>query len=111
MTVCIAAACRQNNEPRIVICADTRLESFGVGASDGTLKMHPIFYGWVALLATDDWNSASMLLAYLQRHWRRLRPLATIRRIPELTKQIGIDFEASSFCMAQTEALLMWIRS
>jgi hypothetical protein len=106
MTVCIAAVCQQSGEPRIVICADTRLESPGVGAADSMLKMLPLGYGWIALLATEDWNSASTLRDHLRGQWRRIRKLASPRRVSELTKTLSDQFAQTPFCTAQTEALI-----
>jgi hypothetical protein len=111
MTVCIAAVCQQSGEPRIVICADTRLESPGVGAADSMLKMLPLGYGWIALLATEDWNSASTLRDHLRGQWRRIRNLASPRRVSELTKTLSDQFAQTPFCTAQTEALICGLQN
>ena len=52
MTVCISAACQENDgEPRIVLCRDWRSEVPNVGSSDKQLKFRQLSKQWVGLLA------------------------------------------------------------
>lgn len=51
VTLCMAAICEHNGEPRIVICADWLTRTEGVGSSDRTDKTRDLPHGWTALLA------------------------------------------------------------
>ena len=56
MTICIAAACQeneQNDDPRIVFCCDWRGEVQQVGSADTTFKFRNLSEQWIALQAGD----------------------------------------------------------
>lgn len=53
LTVCVAAICEDNGEPKIVLCADTRLDFGEHGSADGTAKMSVLWHGWCGMLAGD----------------------------------------------------------
>ncbi len=52
MTICIAAACLDNEKPAIVLCADKKKSVWeGVFSSDTASKVYTLAPGWCALLA------------------------------------------------------------
>jgi hypothetical protein len=65
VTVCIAAICHNGGEPRIVLCADTRLDASWAGSSDGNRKIGRLAYGWVAMLS-GHWSSANEIHSWLK---------------------------------------------
>jgi hypothetical protein len=106
MSVCIAAICQENGEPRIVLCSDTRLSATGFGSSDGTRKIFALGYGWLILLATEDWSSGIGLKDHLRRQWRTLNKLPYQRRIDELKSTLHAQLSQSRYCSTRTEALI-----
>lgn len=57
VTVCIAVICKQIGEYRIVLCADTRMDTSYTGSNDNTRKISPLCSGLYGLLA-GDWMAA-----------------------------------------------------
>ena len=53
MTVCIAAACRDGNEKKIVVCTDKKLSS-ALGSAETSFKAPPLPNGWHCLTAGDE---------------------------------------------------------
>lgn len=53
VTVCIAAICENNREPRIVLCADTRLDASYTGSTEGNLKIGKLACGFLSMLSGD----------------------------------------------------------
>ena len=51
MTLCIAAACHQDNEPRIVLCTDWQQQIENIGGAENRNKMDWVKDGWPALVA------------------------------------------------------------
>ena len=66
MTVCIAAMCQKDGEPRIVVCADTRLDQGYLGTNDHNVKIQPLGHGWFTLLAADDWPAAVSMFEHMR---------------------------------------------
>ena len=102
MTVCIAAICHNGGYPKIVICADTRFASAFVGSTDSAFKIKPLPYGWLLLLATDDWNSALTLYSHLSKIWGTLKDSSPAVICHKLEKQ----FSRHQFCSKATDALI-----
>src|ERR1700733_12858868 len=53
VTVCIAAICQEISDPKIVLCADTKLDGSYAGSSDGNQKIGKLAFGWVDMMAGD----------------------------------------------------------
>jgi hypothetical protein len=67
MTVCIAAACGHEDEPRIVLCHDWQQEIEGLGSSETRNKMDWVKDGWPVLEA-DLLNRAESLIRIYVDH-------------------------------------------
>jgi len=63
VTVCIAAACQEDNEPRIVLCSDTRLDYQDLGSTNTTCKLDVLGHGWCVQMA-GHWSGV--------REWARI---------------------------------------
>ena len=78
MTVCIAAICQQQHgEPRIVLCADTRLDYYA-GTNEGNLKIGKLAHGWVAMLSGMDWTAAKEIHGLVKKQITRRAPKSKI---------------------------------
>ncbi len=55
VTVCIAAACQEQGQPRIVLCSDSRLDWAEFGSTNSTVKLDVLGYGWCSQLA-GEWS-------------------------------------------------------
>lgn len=64
MTLCIAAACMEKKEPRIVTCTDWKA-STELGSSDAFDKFKKLKPGWVALLAGKSSRAKEMVAALI----------------------------------------------
>lgn len=64
MTCCIAAACQMDDEPRIVLCSDLRLETLEAGA-ENELKFRWAASNWPALIAGEVSKAEALLQTYL----------------------------------------------
>ncbi len=51
MTLCIAAACQENSEPRFVLCSDTKASYGALGSRHHTVKVDVLGRGWTVQLA------------------------------------------------------------
>jgi 20S proteasome alpha/beta subunit len=60
VTVCIAAICQENGEPRVVICSDTRLDYGDLGSTNTSCKIQLAGWGWCSQLA-GGWSGANQL--------------------------------------------------
>ena len=63
MTVCIAATCRENKEPRIVICADKKIGTWMAGAEVG-FKFSWARHNWPALIAGELRRAVELLATF-----------------------------------------------
>jgi hypothetical protein len=64
MTLCIAAACEYNLEPRIVLCSDWKQEIEGIGASETRNKLDWVKDGWPALMAGTLSHAEALVTVY-----------------------------------------------
>lgn len=71
MTVCIAAICQSDRDPKIVLCTDWRQETY-LARSDTADKLRTLPRGWVALIA-DTLNRAEELTALYESHLSDLK--------------------------------------
>ena len=62
MSVCIAAVCQDQDEPRIALCVDTRIDRGYQGVADNALKLRPLGHGMMGMLASDDFTAGQELL-------------------------------------------------
>ena len=85
MTVCIAAECTHNGEPRIVLCSDWKGET-ALGGSETTDKLRVLPKGWVALIA-DTLSRAEELVAQYESHFERLAAFTDDRHLYEEMKK------------------------
>jgi hypothetical protein len=60
VTVCIAAVCQENGEPRIALCSDTRLDYGDLGSTNMNSKIVSLAWGWCAQLA-GEWSGVNYL--------------------------------------------------
>ena len=65
MTLCLAVACQENSEPRIILCSDTRLDYGPLGSSQRTVKADVLGQGWAVLWAGQP-NPVQELIDELQ---------------------------------------------
>lgn len=63
MTVCIAAACREGNEKRIVLCTDARVSS-ALGSAETGRKCKWLRRGWGCLTAGTEGEIAALVRLY-----------------------------------------------
>jgi hypothetical protein len=96
VTVCIAAACQENGEPRIVVCADTRLDSSYVGSTDGNLKIGKLAYGWLGLLSGADFMGARDIHDRIKTSLLAKGPPADREKLYDLLKRAGKSYLKSS---------------
>jgi hypothetical protein len=71
MTLCMAAACQHNGEPRIVLCTDWQQQVEGIGGAENRNKMEWIKAGWPALIA-DVLCHADALIDEYSTHLARV---------------------------------------
>jgi hypothetical protein len=64
VTLCIAAACLDGDEPKVVLCTDWREEVEGVGSAETSDKLTFIKDGWLALLAGDGAAGDALVSVY-----------------------------------------------
>ena len=64
-TVCIAATCMEDSEPRIILCADTKMTFGDVAAWEGAVKCHQIFPGWFVMLSGDSSKAKEVIDRYI----------------------------------------------
>lgn len=72
VTVCIAVACQEQGDSRIVLCSDTRLDYDYLGSTNTTCKIDVLGYGWCAQMA-GHWSGVQELCAILKRKVRSFR--------------------------------------
>jgi 20S proteasome alpha/beta subunit len=65
-TICIAAVCRENSEPRIVLCSDTQMTYADIAKWEGAKKCHPIYPGWFAMIAGDAARAKEIIDRYIE---------------------------------------------
>jgi len=70
MTCCIAAACEMDDDPRIVLCSDLRVETPEAGA-ENELKFRWAAENWPALIAGDVARAEGLLQTYLEYRVQR----------------------------------------
>jgi hypothetical protein len=90
VTVCIAAACKtMTGEPRIVLCADTRLEYQYTGSNDGNPKIGRLAYGWFAMLSGNDWMAAKDIHGRIKSELRTKGPPADMPKFHRMLTRIA----------------------
>ena len=99
MTVCIALSCREDDELRIVLCMDSRLDET-YSSTDSANKVDAIGHNWFALISGDDWIMANELSRFIGKNFAEA-PCPTEREEPfTIIKQATSDFQSSPFCTA-----------
>jgi len=98
MTICIAAACREEDESRIVICMDSRLDDVYT-SSDKAVKLDTLGHNWFTLIS-GDWIPATELSKFLSVRVHHAPCPAFREDIFNLVKQSTGDFQSSPFCEA-----------
>jgi 20S proteasome alpha/beta subunit len=66
MTCCVAVACQDQGNPRIVLCSDSRLDFGVLGSTNSAIKLDVLGFNWCAQMA-GDWSGVQGLCAILQR--------------------------------------------
>lgn len=92
MTVCIAAVCQHDDEPRIVLCSDWKGEE-GFGGSETTDKWRSLPKGWEVLLAGDV-SRAEELIARYEDHLEQMTDPATDNALFEEMKKPAHEHKA-----------------
>jgi hypothetical protein len=64
VTLCIAATCEHDDDPRIVLCRDWRGEVPEVGSTDKQMKLRHLSKEWVALFAGDTARAIELCIRY-----------------------------------------------
>lgn len=65
MTLCVAAACREEDQPRIVLCADRRVETWAASAEIG-FKFEWVKSKWPVLYAGDLSQAKNTIQTFFQ---------------------------------------------
>lgn len=94
MTVCIAGACREHNEPRIVMCADSRLSYGDLTSTDTFPKFDVIGRGWTVLMANRP-DSAKELIERIKEWFRTTVRLDTTHAVLSAVKAAVNEFRHS----------------
>jgi hypothetical protein len=97
MTVCIAAACQQDGEPRIVLCSDTRLDQGEWGSTDMTLKFDIIGRGWTVQWANRP-DSAKELIRRIKEWFRLTVQFNTVHSVLMVLDRAIKEFRDSPLC-------------
>lgn len=66
MTICIAAICEVNNDPKIVLCSDWKLSS-ALGSAETGFKQRAIGKLWISLFSGDV-SAARALIILFKKH-------------------------------------------
>ena len=107
VSIGLAAIWESKDGPRIVLCADTRIDYGYVGVSDGNVKIGRHGYGWASILASDDWVAALALRNHMVTAWRCDVPPASIAVIQTVVESTAKSLMRSElFSDAETEMLL-----
>jgi len=96
MTVCIAAACQEDGEPRIVLCSDTRLDQGEWGSTDMTPKFDIIGRGWLVQYSNRP-DSAKELITRV-KEWFRSTEFDTTHSVLMALDRAAKEFRESPLC-------------
>lgn len=101
VTLCIAAACTHNKQPRVVLCTDwkeeTALGNISLGSSQNADKLYWVKKGWAALVAGNETRARELVRAYTKqmRRNRRVNEYGNapeeLKKPPQAQKQKLID--------------------
>jgi hypothetical protein len=98
VTVCIAAACQDQEEPRIILCSDTRLDFAEFGSTNTTVKVDVLGYSWCAQLA-GGWSGAMYFRSLLKRIMQaRQSAPKQLEDIESVVQEAFEEFLESCFC-------------
>ena len=67
MTLCIAAACLDGDDKKIVLCTDWKEEAEGIGSSETADKLKFVKAGWVALVSGEASPTEALIFLYRNR--------------------------------------------
>jgi hypothetical protein len=101
MTVCIAVACQDQGQPRIVLCSDTRLDYADLGSTNTACKSDVLGYGWMVQLA-GDWSGARGFCSVLKERVQNL-PLVTTGDIENEARSAINEFMKSPLYQSRNE--------
>ena len=96
MTVCIAAACQERGEPRIVLVFDSRLDFGDQGSVLTAVKQGVLGKGWSILLA-GDWAAAKYLKNLFKKHFLEAEVVKSDKHLFHCIKATSEDFKESPF--------------
>jgi hypothetical protein len=86
MTLCIAAPCEISTlSPRIVLCADRRLDFGSRGVNDNFRKIAELEHGWTITMASNNWPTGDHLVRHIRA---QMRCVAAPLNIDELREQM-----------------------
>ncbi len=106
VTVCIAATCQDKGEPRIVVCADTRLSYPNIGSTNTTVKVDVLGHGWLVQMA-GDWSAVRILCSLLKDRIQA-QTSVTLRNIMKESKEAVREFKRGpAFTQSDTTQLLI----
>jgi hypothetical protein len=94
VTVCIAAICQEISDPKIVLCADTKLDGSYAGSSDGNRKIGKLAFGWVDMMS-GDWVRAKELHGWIKSEFLANGAPSDRGRVFELLMNAGNSFIGS----------------
>jgi hypothetical protein len=97
MTTCIAAACREAGEPRVVLCSDTRLSQGEWGSRELTVKFDIVGRGWVVQWANRP-DSARELIERIKESFRSAPPPKTVHSVLGAIREAINEFKRSPLC-------------
>lgn len=99
MTLCLALVCHEGDGPRIVICADSRLDEIS-SSTDKATKFDSLGRNWFSLLSGDDWIMAVELSRFIGLRIEKADSLDRREKVFTTVKQATSDFQSSPFCEA-----------
>jgi len=106
MTVCIAASCKEQGKPRIVLCSDTRLDYGDLGSTNMAVKCDVLGHGWVVQMA-GDWSSVRSLCSILKDRVQALTRLDSSEAARESQKAISQFLKSPLFDLDKDSQLLL----
>ncbi len=97
MSTCIAAICKEDGEPRIVLCSDTRMSSGEFGSTDLAPKMDVIGRGWIVHFANRP-DAAAELIKRIKEWFRSTLSLDTVHAALVAISNAVNEFRNSPLC-------------
>jgi hypothetical protein len=106
VTICIAAVHGEPKDPKIILCADRRLDQGEWGSSESGKKVVSLGYNWCALMA-GTWAMACDAVSVLSDNIRGSSYPTTSPQIFSSVKRSAEQFRLSELCPKDGECTLL----